>query len=83
MKYGKLFAENVHDVTMTSSPVRILSNSNTNLPRAYLSNKLNFILIEHKRTEIQSREVNRELRRNKKHSENADTSTSVTFDLVV
>ena len=29
--------------------------------RAYLSDKLNFILIRHKRAEIQSREVNREL----------------------
>ena len=44
-----------------SSPIRILSNSNTNVPRAYLSDKMNFIVIGHKRVEIQSREVNREL----------------------
>ena len=48
---------------MTSSPIRFLSNSNTNIPRAYLSDKMNFILIVHKRAEIQRREVNRELRR--------------------
>ena len=47
--------------TLTSSHIRILSNSNTNLPRAYLSDKLNIILIGHKRADIQSREVNREL----------------------
>ena len=60
----KLFAENLNDVTMTivtSSPIRILSNLNTNLPMAYLSDKLNFILIRHKRAQIQSREVDREL----------------------
>ena len=57
MKYGQLFAENLNDVTMTSSPIRIFSNSNINLPRAYLSDKLNFILIRHKRAEIQNREV--------------------------
>ena len=53
----------LNDVTMTSSPIQILSNSNKNLPRAYLSDKLNFILIRHKRPQIQRREVNRELRR--------------------
>ena len=52
MKYGQLFAENLNDVTMTSSPIRIFSNSNINLPRAYLSDKVNFILIGHKRAEI-------------------------------
>ena len=52
-----MYAENISDVTMTSSLIRILSNSNTKLPRAYLSDKLNFILIGHKRAEIQSREV--------------------------
>ena len=46
---------------MTSSPIQILSNSNTNLLRAYLSDKLDFILIEHNAAEIQGREVNREL----------------------
>ena len=56
-----MFAENLNDVTMTSSPIRILSISNPNLPRAYLSDKLIVILIGHKRAEIQSREVNREL----------------------
>ena len=61
MKYGQLFTENVNDVTMTSSPIQILSNSGTNLLRAYLSDKLNFILIGNKRAEIQSSEVNREL----------------------
>ena len=45
---------------VTSSPIRIWWNSNTNLLRAYLSDKLNFILIRHKKAEIQSREVNRE-----------------------
>ena len=50
----------LNDVTMTSSPIWILSNSNTNLPRAYLSDTLNFILIRHKKAEIQSREINRE-----------------------
>ena len=39
---------------MTLSLIRILSKSNTNLPRAYLRDKLNFILIGHKRAEIQS-----------------------------
>ena len=61
MKYGQLYTENVNDVKMTSSPIQILSNSNINIPRAYQSDKMNFILIGHKRAEIQSREVNREL----------------------
>ena len=51
----------LNDVTMRSSPIPILSKSSTNLPRAYLSDKMNFILIGHKRAEIQSREVNSEL----------------------
>ena len=63
MKYVHLYIENLNNVTMTSSPIRILSNSNANLPRPYLSDKLNFILIGHKRAEIQNREVNRELGR--------------------
>ena len=42
---------------MTSSHNRFLWNSNTNLPRAYLSDISNFILIGHKRTEIQSKET--------------------------
>ena len=63
IEFEILFSENFNDVTMTSSHIQIFSNSNTNLyiPRAYLSDKLNFILIGHKRTEIQSREFNREL----------------------
>ena len=58
-----IICRNLNDVTMTSSPIRILSNSKTNLKRAcaYLSDKLNFIPIGYKRAEIRSREVNREL----------------------
>ena len=44
-----IVCRNLNDVIMTPSPIQILSNSNTNLPGAYLSNKLNFILIGHKR----------------------------------
>ena len=57
-----MFGENVNDVTMTSSPIRFLSNLSTNGPWVYLSDKLNLILIEHKRAEIglQTRDVNRE-----------------------
>ena len=48
----------------------------------------NIIVMGHKRAEIQGREVNGNIIKkkkngNKKHSENADTSTSVTFDLDV
>ena len=50
---------------MTSSPIQFLWNLNTNRPRAYLSDSSNFILIEHKRPEIQSNDVNRELWRKK------------------
>ena len=57
MKYGQLFAENLNDVTMTSSSIQILSNSNKNLPMTYLSDILNFILMGHKRAEIQSRKL--------------------------
>ena len=46
---------------MTSLTIRFLWNSNTNLPRAYLSDILKFTLIGHKRAEIQSKEVNRDL----------------------
>ena len=46
---------------MTSSTIRFLWNLITIWPRVYLSDLSNFILIEHKRAEIQSREVNREL----------------------
>ena len=46
---------------MTSSPIRFLSNLTSNRPRIYLSDLSNFILILHKRAEIYSREVNREL----------------------
>ena len=46
LKYGKSNAENLNDViVVTSSPIRILWNSNTNLPRTYQSDKLNFSLI--------------------------------------
>ena len=55
------YEENLNDVTMTTSSIRILQNSNTNLPRAYLSDKLNFILIGHDIAEIQRREVNRKI----------------------
>ena len=68
-----LKTENWNDITMTSSPNRFLWNLNTNRPSVYLSDIPNFILIEHKRAEIQGS--------HKKHSENADTPTSVTFDL--
>ena len=57
----EIWTRNVNDVKMTSSPIRISSNSNKNPPRAYLSDNLNLILIGHKRAEILSREVNREL----------------------
>ena len=50
-----MFGGNLNDVTMTSSVIRFLRNSNTNLPRAYLSDMMNFISIRHKRAEIQSR----------------------------
>ena len=61
--YGQLFGETLNDVTITSSHIRFLWNLNTNWPRVYLSDIQNFILIKHKRAEIQGREVNRELRR--------------------
>ena len=50
---------------MTSSPIQILWNWNTIRPRVYLSDIPNFILIKHKRAEIQGREINRELWRKK------------------
>ena len=53
--------EYVNYVTMTSLTIRFLWNSNTNLPKAYLSDIPNFNLIRHKRAEIQSSEVKREL----------------------
>ena len=56
-----MFGDRLNDVTMTSLPIRFLWNINTNQPRVYLSNILNFILINHKRAEIQGSEVNREL----------------------
>ena len=56
---------NLNDVIMTSSPIRILWNLYTNRPRVYLSDIPNLILIKHKRAEIQGREVNRELWRKK------------------
>ena len=48
-------------ITMTSSFIRFLWNSNTNPPRAYLSDIPNFIFIGHKRHEIHNGEVNREM----------------------
>ena len=45
---------------VTSSPIRILWNLNTNRPMVFVSDIPNFILIKHKKAEIQSREVNRE-----------------------
>ena len=56
-----MFGEKLNDVIMTSSNIWILWNLNTNRPRVYLSDISNFILIDHKRAEIQDREVNREL----------------------
>ena len=56
-----LHIENLNGVTMTSSSTWFQWNSNTNLQRAYVIGISNFILIKHKRAEIQGREVNREL----------------------
>ena len=56
---------NLNDVKVTSSPIQISWNSNTNLPRGYLSFTPNFIFIGHKRAEIHSREVNRKSWRKK------------------
>ena len=53
------FEENLNDFTMTSSPIRFVWNLDTNRPRLYLNDLLNFILIKHKRAEIQGREINR------------------------
>ena len=61
LKYGQLYWENLHDVTMLSSHIWFLWNSYTNLHRAYQSGILNFRLIKHVRAEIYSRKVNREL----------------------
>ena len=58
-----MYGENLNDVTLTSSPIRFLSNLYTSRPRVYLSDIADFILIEHKRAEVYSKEVNRELRR--------------------
>ena len=63
---------------MTSSPISILWNLNTNQPRVYLSDVLNFILIKHKISEIQSREVNRELWR----KNGCYVTVTLTFDPV-
>ena len=60
LRYGILFGENLNDVTMTSSPIWFLYNSNTNLQRAYLRDILNFIWIGHNRAEINSKEFNKE-----------------------
>ena len=46
--YGQLFGENLNDVTMTSSSIRFLWNLTTNWP----NDIPNFILIEHKRAEM-------------------------------
>ena len=61
---------------MMSSHIQFLSNSNKELPRAYLSDKVNFMLIGHKRAEIQSRKVNRELRSKNGYS----VTVTLTFD---
>ena len=61
LRYGQLFGENLNDVIMTSSPIRILWKLNTNRPRIYLSDIPKFIFIKHKRAEIYSREVNKDL----------------------
>ena len=55
------FEKNLNKVIMTSSPIWFLWDLNTNRQRVYLSNISNFILIKHKRTEIQGREFNRKL----------------------
>ena len=49
--------KNLNDVTMTSSPIRFLRNSNTNLPRAFLSDIPNLVLIRQKRAEILCRKL--------------------------
>ena len=51
--------------SQTSSPNWFLWNSDANMQRVYLSDIPNFILIENKRAEIQSRKVNEELWRKK------------------
>ena len=58
-------SENWNDVTMTSSPIQFFWNLNTNRPRVYQNDISNFILIGHKRAELESSEVNRELWRKK------------------
>ena len=53
---------NLNDVTMTLSPMRILSNSNTNLPKGLSKQRTTFHFnrdIGHERAE--SMEVNKEL----------------------
>ena len=59
LRYGQLLGENVYDLTMT--PIQSLWNLNINLTRAHLCDIPNFILIKYKRTEIQSREISKEL----------------------
>ena len=50
---------------MTSSLIRFLWKLTTSRPRVYLSDIPNFILIKYKKAKIQSKGVNRELRRKK------------------
>ena len=55
-----MFAENLNDVIITCSIFMKFKHKSTK--GIYLSDMPNLILIEHKRVEIYSREVNRELR---------------------
>ena len=54
-----MFGENLNDVAMMSLSIQFLRNLFKNRPRVYLRDITNFILIELKTAEIQSREVNR------------------------
>ena len=76
LKYGHLYEENYNDITMTSSLLWFLWNSNTTLPRAYISGIPKFSLIRHKIAEIYTREVNRELWRKTRYWVNV----TLTFD---
>ena len=78
-----MFGKILNGVTMATLSIQFLWNSNTNLPRAHQSDIPNFNFIGHKRAEIYSKKVIRALWIKKKHLENADTSTSVNFGLVV
>ena len=56
--YRQSFKENLNDVITHSIFMKF---KHANLPKAYLSDTPNFILIGHKRAEIQSRDFNREI----------------------